>query len=253
MVSEDIDRLTGLARRDQWSIEELDWAGLEAGGLPVELRQAIADVCAQLLHGEKTAHGAAARLVTTFSSPAARAFCALQERDEARHVAFFERVISLTGCAGRVRPSTERLMAEVDRAREPEEIVLGMHILVEAIAHSSFIEAGRLVADVEPTGPMGFLKPIAGDWLPRLLARDESRHIAFGVQYLRACVPELEPSARHRLEAHLERWGAWLLESVRDPDLLVGVGFDAAALGSQLLEDLNLRIGQVGLSTRIRL
>jgi hypothetical protein len=51
------------------------------------------------------------------------------------------------------------------------------------------------------------------------------------------------------LEEKVALWGDLVLEKARDPDLIVGV--DAAVLCARLIDDLNLRIGQVGLATRI--
>jgi hypothetical protein len=95
------------------------------------------------------------------------------------------------------------------------------------------------------------LKTVMGEWMPRLLARDESRHIAFGLHYLRQRIPRLDGTARHQLEAKVALWGEWVLEQTRDPDLVYGIGIDGEAACGQLIEDLNLRLGQVGLETRI--
>lgn len=253
----DLERLRELAVRDQWSLSDLDWTGVELPSLPADFRQAAADAFAQLYWGERTAELAATKLAGLLQPAAARALCELQSRDEARHAAFFEQVIARLGCQGRVRPSTERLMSEVQQAESPEAMVLGMQILIEGVAHSLFSQAGRLFEVLDRSGAMeGSQRAtwrVVAEWMPGLLARDESRHIAFGVHFLRERLPELGPRGRGRLEEKLATWGAWVLESARDPDLLLGVGVDGDALCGPLVEDLNLRIAQVGLQSRLAL
>jgi hypothetical protein len=249
------ERLCELAARDQWKLEDLDWETLDVSPLPEFFRQTAADGFAQLQWGERTAQLAATRLMELLPEGAARTFVATQRTDEARHVAFFERVIGLLGCEGRVRPSVARLMREVQEAETPEALVLGMQILIEGVAHSLFLEAARVVNALETEdsagGPLQALKTVMGEWMPKLLARDESRHIAFGLHYLRQRIPRLDGMARRQLEAKVALWGEWVLEQARDPDLVYGIGIDGEAACGQLLEDLNLRLGQVGLETRI--
>ncbi|HYI00641.1 hypothetical protein [Hyalangium sp.] len=249
------ERLCELAARDQWKLEELGWHTLDVSSLPEPFRQTAADGFAQLQWGERTAQLAATRLIELLPEGAARAFVVTQRTDEARHVAFFERVIGLLGCEGRVRPSVQRLMREVQEAETPEALVLGMQILIESIAHSLFQEASRVVNSIEAgeelDGPLRALKTVMGEWMPRLLGRDESRHIAFGLHYLRQRIPRLEGPERHQLEEKVSLWGEWVLEQARDPDLVYGIGIDGEAVCGQLIEDLNLRLAQVGLETRI--
>ncbi|WP_224246119.1 ferritin family protein [Hyalangium gracile] len=250
-----LERLCELAARDQWKLEELDWSSLDLLSLPELFRQTAADGFAQLLWGERTAELAASRLMELLPDGAARTFIATQRTDEARHVAFFERVIHLLGCEGRTRPSVQRLMREVQEAETPEELMLGMQILIEGIAHSLFLEAARVVGSFgegdELDRPLQALKTVIGGWMPRLLARDESRHIAFGLHALRQSIPRLDRAERLRLEEKVTLWGALVLEQARDPDLVYGVGVDGEEVCRRLIDDLNLRIGQVGLETRI--
>ncbi|WP_164020270.1 diiron oxygenase [Pyxidicoccus trucidator] len=249
-----LERLCELAARDQWRLEDLDWSSVDVSALPEPFRQTAADAFAQLQWGEQTALFAAMRLMELLPEGAARTFLATQRTDEARHVAFFERVVRLFGCEGRVRPSVLRLMQEVREAETPEALLLGMQVLIEGVAHSMFLEAVKLVeamGDIEEfDSSIRALKTLVAESMPRL-ARDESRHIAFGLHSLRRLIPQLDGAARLRLEEKVALWGEWLLEQVRDPDLVVGIGMDGDALCGRLIEDLNLRIGQVGLATRL--
>nr|AYM52753.1 hypothetical protein [Archangium disciforme] len=249
-----LERLCELAARDQWRLEELDWSAVDVSMLPVEFRQIAADAFAQLHWGEQTAHVAATRLREWLPEGPARAFLATQQVDEARHVAFFERIIHLFGCEGRVRPSVQRLMREVREADTPEALMLGMQLLIEGVAHSMFLEASRRVQTLDDTegldSSLRALKTLVAEAMPRL-ARDESRHIAFGLHVLRRRIPRLERAARVRLEEKVALWGEWVLEQAREPDLVVGIGVDGEALCARLIDDLNLRISQVGLDTRL--
>jgi hypothetical protein len=258
MDEDGFQRLHELATRDQWRLADLDWTELDLSALPELFRQNAADAFAQLRWGEATAQRGATRLAALLPEGWARRFVLTQVTDEERHVAFFERVIGLFGCAGRVRPSVERLMAEVQNAETPEALVLGMQILIEGVGHSVFVETADLINEPDAgaafealglDGPLRKLRVVVGDWMPRLLARDESRHIAFGLHYLRERIPALDPAARRLLVKKVAHWGDLVLEKARDPDLIVGV--DAAVLCARLIDDLNLRIGQVGLATRI--
>ncbi|MDY7225590.1 hypothetical protein [Hyalangium rubrum] len=250
-----LERLCELAARDQWKLEDLDWASLDVSALPEPIRQVAADGFAQLLWGERTAHFVTTRLHELLPDGPARAFVATQRTDEARHVAFFEQVIRLLGCEGRVRPSVERLMHEVQGAETPEELMLGMQVLIEGAAHSLVLEGARLVGTPDDgdglDSPLRAMKTVVGEWMPRLVARDESRHIAFGLHALRQRIPRLAPAARQRLEERVAHWGERVLEQARDPDLVYGIGVDGEAVCGRLIEDLNLRIGQLGLETRI--
>lgn len=248
-----LERLYELAARDQWTVAGLDWSAIDLSLVPAPLRQTAADLFAQLHFGELTAMSAAARLMAHLDDPAARLVCATQINDEARHARFFANLIARLGCEGRVRPSTEAMMREVAEHETPEGTMLGMQLLIEGAAHSLFLEGARAMSALEgPLPPqLAAARTVVCEWLPVLLGRDESRHIAFGLAYLRARVPALDGPRRDALEALVARWGAMLLESAREPDLIDGVGLDGLRLGARCVEDLNLRLAQIGLSTRI--
>lgn len=96
------------------------------------------------------------------------------------------------------------------------------------------------------------IRTVMVDWLPRLLGRDESRHIAFGVHYLRARLPELGRERRDALERQVERWGAVVHDMASDPDIVYDAGVDGARIGARCVADINLRLAQVGVAARLR-
>lgn len=248
-----LDRLYEMACRDQWTVAGLDWSALDLMMFPLAFRQAAADLFAQLQYGELAAMMAASRMMDRLPAGAARLMCATQVNDEARHVRFFANLVGRLGCEGRVRPSVQALMAEVHEADTPEATMLGMQILIEGVAHSFFQEGARLFAELPALGPpFDAVKTVITDWLPRLLGRDESRHIAFGLHFLRARLPELGASERAGLERKVERWGEMVYDMAVDPDVIDAVGVDGKRLGARCVDDLNLRLAQAGVETRIR-
>jgi hypothetical protein len=249
---EALDRLYEIASRDQWTIAELDWSGLELTAFPLPFRQAAADLFAQLQYGELAAMMAASRMIDRLPPGPARLVCATQVADEARHVRFFANLVGRLGCEGRVRPSVQALMGEVHAADTPEATMLGMQILIEGVAHSFFQEGARLFAELPVVGPpFDAIRTVIVDWLPRLLARDESRHIAFGLHYLRTRLPALDAGRRAALERKVERWGAMVHDMAADPEVIDGVGVDGLRFGARCVQDLNLRLAQAGVATRI--
>lgn len=256
MNQDTYERLCELAARDQWRLDDLAWSQLDFSAVPLEYRQAAADALAQLHWGERTAHLAAQRLATMLDDGAARRFCLTQVDDEARHVAFFERLMRALGCEGQVRPSVYSLMAEVEKADTPELLLAGMQILIESTAHSLFVELTRVLQwmgeqlDVLPD-VRNAMNLVIGEWMPKLLARDESRHIAFGLKWLGEKVPQLDSAARAKLEASALDWGSRVRNQAAAPDLLDGLGVAGRVIGDRLIDDLNLRFSQLGLQARL--
>ena len=78
-------RLADHAERDQWKLADMDWDTIDFSAVPSFLRQAAADMFAQLHYGELVAMMGAARLVNEGPNFAARLFSSSQVNDEARH------------------------------------------------------------------------------------------------------------------------------------------------------------------------
>ena len=253
--TEKLERLYEMACRDQWTVAGLDWSAVDVSGVPAPLRAAGAELFTQAHHGELTAMLAAARLLDRVDDPSARLFLATQVNDEARHTRFFENLLGRLEAPGEVRPSVATLMRSVYEAPTPEGVMLGMQVLIEGVAHSLFTAGARLFEALDAEGelapPLRTVQQVVGVWLPQLLARDESRHIAFGLSFLTARIPELSLRERDALEAQVHGWGELVFEAAVDPDLLVGVGLDGDAMSRRCIDDLNLRLSQIGLEARL--
>src|SRR5207245_10557946 len=90
-----------------------------------------------------------------------------------------------------VRPIAPALRTILDTTLQTDDWMkklVGMQIVVEGLALYSFREMRNLTEE-----------PLLKDLLT-YVARDESRHHAYGVQYIKRCVPCLGDEARTELE-----------------------------------------------------
>lgn len=203
------------ARQAQWDIGDLDWSlPVPFGGpLPDDSAFAMAafdasplarrgrpawDVfrwelqswmVSQFLHGEQAAMVVAGRLVGTVPDLESKLYAASQAVDEARHVDVFarylrEKVPEPYGISGPLREMLEDILGD-DRW---DVTALGMQIMVEALAMAAF----RLA---ESTFHDGLIKQIA-----RLVARDEARHVSFGVLCLDGLYDQMTAAERAERE-----------------------------------------------------
>ena len=143
----------------------------------------------QFLHGEQGALVVAARLVEAVPELDGKFYAASQAVDEARHVEVFSRYLRehvpepypITG-------SLSRLLRDILTDSRWDVTALGMQIVVEALAMAAFRLAEHTFHD-------DLIKSIA-----RLVARDEARHISFGVLTLEGIYRELSAAERAERE-----------------------------------------------------
>jgi len=134
----------------------------------------------QFLHGEQGALVVAARLVEVMPDIDSKFCAASQAADEARHVEAFSRY--LREKIPEPYPITAPLAAllgDILRDSRWDVTALGMQIMVEALAMAAFRMASSTFHD-------DLIKQIT-----RLVARDEARHVTFGVLSLGAVYPQL--------------------------------------------------------------
>jgi P-aminobenzoate N-oxygenase AurF len=213
---EELRRLYVKAAEAQWVAErDIDWeqpidlrafatTPVGGGAVPIErnsywlslpeetrlelTRRTAAFRLSNFLHGEQGALMVAAQLVNAVPHTDAKFYAATQTMDEARHVEVFARYLAkLDG----LRPIAEPLKRILDATLETGDWLkklVGMQIVVEGLALYSFRDMRVLTQ--EP-----LLKSIL-----TYVARDESRHHAYGVQYVERCVPLLSDAERAELE-----------------------------------------------------
>jgi hypothetical protein len=134
----------------------------------------------QFLHGEQGALLTTARLVETVPDVEAKTYAASQVGDEARHVEVYARYIDeKLGVSYPVSPGLQQLL--VDLLAEPrwDVLYLGMQVIVEGLA----LAATRVAST-------GFSDPVLTS-ITKMVARDEARHISFGVIALDGLYTEL--------------------------------------------------------------
>jgi hypothetical protein len=133
----------------------------------------------QLLHGEQGALLAAGRLVGVAPALDVKFYAAAQAADEARHVEGYARYAGLLGNAYPVNPSLKRMLDTVTAESRWDIVFLGTQIIVEGLALAAFrFEQTRS------------FDPVIAQ-LTRLVARDEARHVAFGLLALQEVYGEL--------------------------------------------------------------
>ena len=151
-------------------------------------RRTAAFRLSQFLHGEQGALMVAAQLVNAVPHTDAKFYAATQTMDEARHVEVFARYIKKLDEVRPIAPPLRRILDATLQTEDWMKKLVGMQIVVEGLALYSFKEMRTLTQE-----------PLLKDILT-YVARDESRHHAYGVQYIERCVPCLGDKERAELE-----------------------------------------------------
>ncbi|GIJ21075.1 ferritin-like domain-containing protein [Micromonospora lutea] len=133
----------------------------------------------QFLHGEQGALLATSRLVEVVPDIDSKLYAGAQVADEARHVEVYAKYLALLGNSYPVNPALQEMLGDVISESRWDVIYLGMQIIVEGLALAVFrIEHARSFNPV--------IRRIT-----ELVARDEARHVAFGVLALKGMYAEL--------------------------------------------------------------
>jgi len=174
---------TALPADSGYAMAAFESSPLAAGGQPMwdafrwELQ---AWMVSQFLHGEQGALVVAARLIETCPDIESKSYAATQAVDEARHVEVFSRYLREKIPDGYpVCPALESLLRDILADSRWDITAIGMQIVVEALAMAAF----RLS---EATFHDDLIKQIT-----RLVARDEARHVSFGVMSLSGLYREM--------------------------------------------------------------
>jgi para-aminobenzoate N-oxygenase AurF len=192
-------------------------------------RRTAAFRLSNFLHGEQGALMVAAQLVNAVPHTDAKFYAATQTMDEARHVEVFARYIEKLDTVHPIAPPLKQILDATLATDDWLKKLVGMQIVVEGLALYSFREMRQLTKE-----------PLLRDLLT-YVARDESRHHAYGVQYIERCIPFLSARARTELEDFALEAARTLVDNRRQQGLFSAVlriwgeaGLDTTALFASL-------------------
>jgi len=249
---EELRRLYVKAAEAQWVSErDLEWEReIDMGlfettplglGLPVQetsywkgqskemrlelMKKTAAFRLSNFLHGEQGALMVASQLVNAVPHTDAKFYAATQTMDEARHVEVFARYIEKLDDIQPIADPLKKVLDDTLATGDWLKKLVGMQIVVEGLALFSFREMRSLTEE-----------PLLKDLLT-YIARDESRHHAYGVQYVEKCVPQLDKARLEELEDFALDAARTLIDARRSTTLMTSMlevwtnaGLDAAAL-----------------------
>jgi rubrerythrin len=192
-------------------------------------RRTAAFRLSNFLHGEQGALMVAAQLVNAVPHTDAKFYAATQTMDEARHVEVFAKYIEKLDEVRPIAPALKTILDATLQTDDWMKKLVGMQIVVEGLALYSFREMRNLTEE-----------PLLKDLLT-YVARDESRHHAYGVQYIARCVPCLNLAQRAELEDFALEAARGLIDRRNQQTFLSAVmqmwaeiGIDPAALLTSL-------------------
>ncbi len=239
-------RLYEMAKTEQWNATtDIDWSKPIRWSGKMERDVALAwrrATLSQFWYGEQAALAICAQLIPMVPDMSAKLYLSSQVIDEARHVEVFGRYLNLLGGPSTINPYLERLLTELLETTQPEEKLVGMQVLAEGLAIDSFQGLKDSTSD-----------PLLHEILD-LVTKDESRHMGFGILYLKRRMAASTPERRAEVERALAGYAARIAESARwtDPDLPappahwdVNAGTDA--FHAFILKNLRGRLAQIGL------
>jgi hypothetical protein len=168
-------RLYAAAAASQWDpATAVDWAAVPAVTPPPEIERAVVQVMTYLVENEQAALIIPARLLSQLHPHYREVMqlLATQAADEARHVEVFTRRGLLNGgplgtSSAGGRASLQTLLTEPDFTTAS--------FLLSVLGEGTFLDLLRFLHDHAPD-------PVTAD-VTRLAARDEARHVAFGVAH----------------------------------------------------------------------
>lgn len=174
----------------------------------------------------------AAQLVNAVPHTDAKFYAATQTMDEARHVEVFARYITKLDEVRSIAPPLKHVLDATLQTDDWMKKLVGMQIVVEGLALYSFREMRNLTEE-----------PLLKNLLT-YVARDESRHHAYGVQYISRCVPCLSDAHRIELEDFALEAARTLIDSRNPQTFLTAmlqvwaeVGIDPVALLTSLQQE----------------
>ncbi len=142
----------------------------------------------QMLHGEQGAMMACSQLVEVVPDMDGKLYASSQVIDEARHVEVFHRYIKRLDHVYPIMGSLKTLLDAVLEADMWQKKCVGMQVIAESLAMGSFKMMKEGTNDE-------VLKQVV-----ELTARDEARHVSFGLIYIKEELPKMSQPDRDELE-----------------------------------------------------
>ncbi len=229
-------RLYERTRRNQWQPDDLDWQ--TEVKLNLKQRKSGAYILSQVLYGEKLSLEVIQQLLPVVQNPEVKLFLQAQAIDELRHIAVFTRYIEqgLEEAVQTPGAALSEIGEGMLNCQSVEEKLLSVHILLEGMALEIF------------RGVVENIDDALLQTLLRRVARDESRHVAFGVNHVRELVTNMDGAGLERIGQGGARFAICAARMVRD-EYQIGAdfGIDLRAIQNASLRVLFRRLQQVGL------
>lgn len=189
----------------------------------------------QIVHGEQGALLVASRLVTIAPDFDTKLYASTQTVDEARHVEVFSRYLRRCGDIAPLAPRLGAFLDSVIASRSWLEMMIGMQIIVEGAALSSFHVYRQSTRD-----------PLLAQILGKII-QDEARHVGFGSTQLRNSLHEMSDDEKEELADYayesVMMFARTRYESFRaSEDLLNEFGFTM----DEVMRDAAIRIRESG-------
>ncbi len=188
-----LERVYHKAHAQAWDGKEVLAALVELHGTPTlepHVKEALGRVFSIILWGELAAWRISAELADEIEPIEGKLAATSQAFDEARHFYVMHDYLELLGVQpNAIHWGARRLLERVMNADNLAKKLLGMQLMVEPIALTLF----HVVKSMN-------LEPVLSALLP-YYERDESRHVALGIQYLPAMMARMSRAERLELFA----------------------------------------------------
>lgn len=170
------------------------WEALSADGVAELRRDMLSEQLSQFLHGEQGGLKVTSQLIAAIEDINGQMAAGLQVGDEARHVEFMRLALARVGKAYPVNTSLQDLIDQAMREPAPHLKFISIQLLIEGLALASF---GTIRRALQASAVAGGGDALLESGLAYVI-RDESRHVALGMDMLKDMLGRLTPAERLR-------------------------------------------------------
>jgi hypothetical protein len=183
-----LERIYHKGQRDLWDGKEVLSKLIAEHGPPriaPDKKKALSNIFGIILWGELAAWKISAELADELDPFEAKLAATSQAHDEARHFyVMHDYLVAAGALPDRMDWGAETLLESILNARNLAQKLMGMQLMVEPVALALFHVVRQLEVD-----------PVLTRLLP-YYERDESRHVALGIQYLPAMLAQMPATSR---------------------------------------------------------